>query len=116
MQKFILLGLISLFFAACMNHEADLTAYDCTNQNPSYSVDIQPIMAAHCSNCHGGANPSDDLDLSTYANVKEHAQHKRFWGAIEHSSKYEAMPKGAAKLTDSLILKIACWAKNGSPQ
>jgi len=117
MKKIAFLGIFALLFAACGEKEADLSGYDCTSQTSlTYTADIQPIMAAHCTRCHGSSNPSDNMDLTTYDNVKEHAGHAHFMGALEHNSKYDAMPQGAAKLPDSLILKIACWAKNGSPQ
>ncbi len=118
MKKIIFLGLFASLLATCHPHEADLDGYDCANQTPTYTTDIQPIMAAHCTNsaCHDASNPADNLDLTTYDNVKEHAGHSHFLGALEHKSGFEAMPQNAAKLPDSLILKIACWAKNGSPQ
>lgn len=116
MKKISIFGLFSLGFVACMQHEADLSGYTCSSTIPTYTADIQPIMATHCTSCHGATNPADDLDLSSYANVKEHVQHARFWGSLEHKSKYEAMPQNAAKLPDSVLTKIACWAKNGSPQ
>lgn len=117
MKKIACLGVFALLFAACGEKDVDLSGYDCSSQTSlTYTADIQPIMAAHCTSCHGANNPSDGLDLSTYANVKDHAGHAHFLGSLEHNSKYEAMPRGAAKLPDSLILKIACWAKNGSPQ
>ncbi len=117
MKKITFLSLVALLIAACGHKDANLSGYDCTSQTSlTYTADIQPIMATHCTSCHGSTNPSDNLDLTTYANVKEHVSHDHFLGSLEHESSYEAMPRGAAKLPDSLILKIACWAKNGSPQ
>lgn len=119
MQKLLSFTSVIFVFSACMQHEADLSGYDCSNQpNLSYSVDIQPIINNSCatSSCHDASNPADKLDLSSYEKVKDHIQHAKFWGALEHNTKYEPMPKGASKLSDTLILKIACWAKNGTPQ
>lgn len=35
----------------------------------TYTKDIQPIMAAHCTSCHSGSSPSAGINLSTYAGV-----------------------------------------------
>lgn len=35
-----------------------------------YSPDVEQVMLNRCVTCHGGAAPSDGLDLTTYQNVK----------------------------------------------
>ena len=36
-----------------------------------YARDVKPILAAHCTSCHGPAKPKADLRLDLYARVKE---------------------------------------------
>lgn len=119
MKKIAIFALLAGSIYACKEKEVDLSGYDCSSQTAlTYTADIRPILVTNCgfSGCHG-SNPGSGLeDFTVYANAKEHVQHAHFLGALEHNSKYEAMPQGRAKLPDSLILKIACWAKNGSPE
>ncbi len=37
---------------------------------PSFAGEIAPLIQAECVNCHGGANPRANLDLSTFAGWK----------------------------------------------
>ncbi|MCL7752151.1 hypothetical protein [Polaribacter sp. Z022] len=38
-----------------------------------YNTDVKQIMTNNCITCHGGPSPSDGLDLTTFANVKNAA-------------------------------------------
>ena len=35
----------------------------------SFANDIQPILTSNCTGCHGDPDPSQGLDLSSYANL-----------------------------------------------
>ena len=35
-------------------------------QQPSYTKDIKPFLAKYCFECHQGAKPKAELDVSTY--------------------------------------------------
>jgi hypothetical protein len=39
----------------------------------------------------------------------------RIWGAINHSSGYQAMPQNLPKLSDCNLAKIAAWKNAGMP-
>ena len=105
-----------LFVVACQ--KASTTTYDCTGTTMTYTTDIKPIMDANCalSGCHNAASREAGFDLSTYNGVVSASASAAFLGAIEHLSRYEAMPRNAAKLDDALIKKIYCWANNGKGQ
>src|SRR5687767_14428353 len=36
---------------------------------PDFDKQVAPVLAARCLDCHGGAKPKGDLDLSRRANV-----------------------------------------------
>ncbi len=105
-----------LFVIACQ--KVSTTTYDCTGTAPTYTTDIKPIMDANCalSGCHNAASREAGFDLSNYNGVVSASASAAFLGAIEHLSRYDAMPRNASKLDDALIKKIYCWANNGKAQ
>lgn len=104
---------LSIVLFSCKNTNDPLKDFDCTGATPTYTADIDTIMAANCTSCHSGSFPSGNLDLSTYANVKAESN---LFCSVNHDAACEAMPQGAAKLSDADIKKIACWIKNDKPQ
>src|SRR5262249_26366382 len=40
-------------------------------QVPSFEKDVQPILSAKCSRCHGEKTKKADLDLSTVAGIRK---------------------------------------------
>lgn len=107
---------VALAFAACKKETA--TSFDCTGSTPTYTNDVKSIINSNCatSGCHAANNPAEGIDLSTYAKVKAESAKDRFLGSIEHLSGYEAMPDGAAKLSETQIKTISCWIDNGTPE
>lgn len=103
--------------SSCKKEETPVE-YDCTGLTPTYTADIKPILDASCASagCHSSVNPSEDIDLSTYASTKEHGNEDHFLGSIQHLSGYEPMPNGQPKLSDEIIKKISCWVQNGMPE
>jgi cytochrome c553 len=46
---------------------------DCPSAPPSWSNDVQPILATYCLRCHGdGGVEQSQFDYTTYAGVYEH--------------------------------------------
>ncbi len=89
---------------------------------PSFTREIQPILAAHCLKCHGSMTQKADLDLRSLATMEKGGVNgpaiER--GASGKSLLYEqvskrVMPPGkAAKLTDDQIRLIARWIDAGA--
>lgn len=38
----------------------------CSSSGPSYAADVAPILAAHCTGCHGPGGENADVPLNTY--------------------------------------------------
>ena len=99
---------------------------------------IQEVFTQHCANdnCHGGANPQQEQNLSdavtSYANIVGVASRER--PAIlriapgDSGNSYmvmklrntpgiggQAMPLGGFPLEASLTMRIAAWAQQGAP-
>jgi hypothetical protein len=97
--------------------KSTLTTYDCTGVAPTYTTNIKAIIDASCasSGCHSNASKAKGIDLSSLGVVKTAAANANFMGSIQHLSSYEAMPKGASKLSETDIKLISCWMANGMP-
>jgi cytochrome c553 len=90
---------------------------------PSFTREIQPILAGHCLKCHGSTTRKADLDLSNPAKMETGGVSgpaiER--GASSKSLLYEqvskqVMPPGKAeKLTGDQIRVIARWIDAGAP-
>lgn len=101
-----------------------LTIYSCGSQKPSgnecatfmvgYNADVKPIIDANCATtCHSAASHAAGIDLSNYESVKAIATKSKFLGTVRHLAGFPAMPKKAAKLSDSSIQILSCWVQNG---
>ncbi len=90
---------------------------------PSFSREIQPILAGHCLKCHGATTRKADLDLSSPATmekggasgpaIERGASSKSL--LYEQVSKQEMPPGKVAKLTAEQIQLIARWIDAGAP-
>ena len=90
--------------------ECDGTAY-------TYTVDIKPIMDAHCVSCHQqGGGGFNSAALDTYNGVKASATIGKMLDAINHRPGASAMPQAAPKLSAENIKKIECWVEKGTPE
>jgi cytochrome c553 len=96
---------------------------DRTSSVPSFSREIEPVLAANCLKCHGATMQKADLDLRSPTTMEKGGVSgpaiER--GASSKSLMYEQiskriMPPGkAAKLSDEQIRLIARWIDAGAP-
>jgi Protein of unknown function (DUF1553)/Protein of unknown function (DUF1549)/Planctomycete cytochrome C len=90
---------------------------------PSFSREIQPILAEHCLKCHGATTQKADLDLRSATKmekggvsgpaIERGASSKSL--LYEQISKHVMPPGKVAKLTDEQIRVIARWIDAGAP-
>jgi hypothetical protein len=91
----------------------------------SYSLQIQPIMAAACNqNCHNPTASSGSRDLTDYSQVSgatndgtaSPGDWGSLYGTMSHDPNYgNDMPKGGSKVSDCDLAKIRKWAAAGAP-
>ena len=118
MKNFLFLGVFALVLTLIQCTKDSLDTVTCTGTTPTYAADIKAIMDASCalSGCHNATTKQSGYDLSSYAGTISAAGKTAFLGSIQHKSGYDAMPKGASKLSDANLTKIACWVQNSTPQ
>ena len=89
---------------------------------PSFSREIQPILAGHCLKCHGSTTRKADLDLSSPATMEkggasgpaiERGESSKSL-LYEQVSKHVMPPGKSAKLTAEQIRVIARWIDAGA--
>jgi len=85
----------------------------CDTLETSFSGRILPILEANCTGCHSGAFPSNNMDLTTYENVRVPALDGRLRGAIAHEPDWSPMPKGGDQLPLCDILAVTAWVNQG---
>lgn len=107
----------ALVIVSCSKDKKDTNTLSVSCQNASdtiyYAVSIAPIMAAHCTGCHGVPSNDGGINLETYQNVKSQTQDGQLLCSIAHECGVATMPKGAAKLSDAQIQTVACWKATG---
>lgn len=110
---------LALVFFNCSKESTDYLANaDCTGidtQTNTYTKPIKSILDTYCatSGCHDAFARERGVDLSSYATSKSAFQTTNCLCSIHHGSECVQMPQGGAKLSDAIIQKIDCWAKNG---
>ncbi len=104
-------------YLSCKKNSKNTTTYDCTGVSPTYTANIKSIMDSKCatSGCHSATSKASGYDLSSYTGVKNASSKSAFMGSIEHSSGYDAMPKGSSQLSTDNRKLIYCWIQNSTP-
>ncbi|MBL7794778.1 MAG: hypothetical protein JNK77_20750 [Saprospiraceae bacterium] len=89
----------------------------CDTTNFKFGTAIMPIVNTYCKGCHSGSQPSGNIALTNYSQVKASVDNGKFWGSIQHLSGFVAMPypAGSAKMPDCEITQIEKWINNGAP-
>ncbi|MDQ3016046.1 MAG: hypothetical protein M3R25_04920 [Bacteroidota bacterium] len=98
-----------------MDLSCDPNAGQCDTTNVTYSGYVAQLFTTNCVGCHSGGAPSGGISLNTHAGVQTVALSGRLFGAINHSSGFQPMPRGSAKLPQCTIDKINAWIHDGAP-
>ncbi len=116
--------------------DADADTDADTDVGISHAVDIQPLWDAYCVSCHGGSNPSANLDLSTdaYDDIVNVASGQarsmnlvtpgdtdnsymlnKLWGTQDSvGGSGDQMPRGTTPLGNSDISMVFNWIGEGA--
>ncbi|HEX5171227.1 MAG TPA: hypothetical protein VFW11_18755 [Cyclobacteriaceae bacterium] len=90
-------------------------SFNCNSvSNPSFNVDVLPLLNAKCNNCHSGSFPSGNIRLDTFADVLKYANNGSLMGSINQTSGYSPMPKNGTKLSACQIQTIQNWITAGT--
>lgn len=116
-----LLSLISfcliLILTQCTYHNEDYYFKDnpdiCYTEDRSFVEHILPILENNCISCHNSSNPSGNIILEDYQNIRKHAETGRLLGVIKHESGYPSMPQNASQLSNCTINQIEAWIEQG---
>lgn len=115
-----LLGTAALFLslAAGCSYSHGEEPTPCNDSIPStYAAVVSPIFDASCRSCHGSGvyqTLGGGNNYGTYEGIKNQSG-SLLLGSIEHLPGYDAMPKGAPKLSDCDIARIKAWIDAGEP-
>ena len=82
--------------------------------NPTYSVDVVPILDLKCNSCHSGTSPSAGIKLDSYVEVSKSVKNGSLMGSMNYSSGYSPMPKNSSKMPACEIQKIQDWITQGA--
>lgn len=88
---------------------------ECDTTNVTFSETIWPVIELNCFGCHSGPEPSGNILLVDYNSVAVQANNGKLFGAVNHDTGFEPMPKNAPKLSDCKIDQIKIWIEDGTP-
>jgi mono/diheme cytochrome c family protein len=115
--------IVLLVFSSCYYDKEeelypDAIAAGCDTSNVRYSVEIKAIFDSRCVSCHSGVNPSGNIRLDSYQEVKTYidATNTKLVSSIVQDGNASAMPQGQPKLSDCDIGKIKIWVNAGYPE
>lgn len=116
----IIIG-ISVSFTSCY-YDVEQQLYpkptdngiNCDTSNATFSAKIYPLIQSKCNSCHSTAISSGGVSLEGYNNVSAARQNGTLMGTINHSNGYNAMPQGAAKLSECEIAILNTWINAGA--
>ena len=89
---------------------------DCDTTNVTFATSVMPIITLKCKGCHSGSNPSGNIALTNYTQVKATVTSGTLMGSILHQAGYVAMPQpvGSAQLPECDIRKLQIWIAGGA--
>ncbi len=108
-------AMLAVAFAGC-SYSHGPEPSPCNDPAPAtYAAVVSPIFDAGCRRCHGTSvyqTRGGGTDLGTYQALKA-VPTTLLMGCIEQQPGYDAMPKGAPKLSDCDIARIRAWIAAG---
>ena len=112
----IVLGFI-LGISSCYYDNEELLYSNAPCDNTStFSSRIAPLVQQKCaSGCHEGANPSANLSLTTYDEIKAIVDNGAFAGSLDGTNGYSIMPKGTTGLNTCDKTAVNAWISAGAP-
>lgn len=102
--------ILSLTFCSTQKNISTTKATDLDLSTVTYLSHVKKIIDNNCVECHGGYDPADGLDLTTYNKVKHAAEDHHLLDLI-HSTSKPMPPEGLLPENERAI--ITSWAKNG---
>jgi len=78
----------------------------------SYSLVVEPIIAANCRACHTGTSPSGGIRLDAYQDVATLAASGKLTGVLRGTGTYTPMPP-SGPLDECQIRQIELWVEAG---
>lgn len=112
MKKLIITISFSLFVVLSLVSCDSKTVQELSPEvtNPTYTVNIKPVMEAKCVSCHGTQYPT----LDNYADVKDAALNGELVCRVQGTCN-NVMPPGAP-LSSATTTMIAKWVTNNCPE
>jgi hypothetical protein len=104
-------ALVTSALAACGGPSCpqDLPA-SCPSKPPSYTTDVAPIFAIHCTRCHVAGGTAADRPLTSYADV--YAERSPVLNQVYGC---EMPPSGYTPLDEDERAKVLGWLVCGAP-
>ena len=93
------------------------TTTACDTATAKFAVFVSPLLTSKCatSGCHSAASSSAGINLEGHTAMKNYISRNQsaFFGSINHSSGFSAMPKGGSKFSTCDISKLQIWVNAG---
>lgn len=112
----VLLATFTFLFVSCTKAVIDeVSPSDLSpiNGSVTYNANVKSLMFNSCVTCHGGSTPSAGLDLTSYANVRQSAEHGTLKQRINSAT--NPMPQSGL-LPASQRQLIEKWINDGFPE
>jgi Protein of unknown function (DUF1553)/Protein of unknown function (DUF1549)/Planctomycete cytochrome C len=117
---------VRVFLLACLPIGLSVNASQ-LKPKLEFGQDIQPIIKAHCIQCHGEKNPAGRLSLATFTStmkggvsgaalVKSQSAKSQFLHRIEGKDGKPRMPMGFGPLSAKDTQTIKDWIDQGCPE
>ena len=106
--KIFLILVSATFVVSCTSHTYDEISLPVAN--PTYSVNIEPVFKANCTECHNSGEQFPPLE--NYTEVRAATENGKVLCRIDGKSCGSIMPP-SGRMTQGTINMINLWATNG---
>lgn len=88
---------------------------ECDDREPVFGTTIRPIISKYCTGCHYDKFPQADIELHSYATIKEIAETGDLIKTMRGEEGVSAMPPGL-KMPECEIKLVEEWIARGMPR
>jgi mono/diheme cytochrome c family protein len=109
---------LCVYFSSCYYDKDELinpTTGNCDTTQVTFTQFVNPLITQQCVSCHSVGNPSGNVLLDGYLNIKQQVDNGKLLGSLSHEVGFSPMPKNGTKLEVCQLSKMQRWVLNGAP-
>ena len=114
-RNIVIASFLAIFAGCYYDVEEELyPTLECESTDMSYSMDIEPLLAQNCYQCHNAQSNFGNVTLDSSESLLTYVNNGKLVGVIRHEPGFPPMPQGQPQLLECQIEKVENWIAEGA--